>query len=83
MYFTFMARQKAGGELEQWQMVKNAATEAILEHGGALSHHHGIGMMHKPWLGSYLGQEGVRFIEKLKQKVDPKNVMNPGKLVGD
>ena len=82
LYFTFMARQQTGRELEQWQEVKDAATEAILKHGGALSHHHGVGSMHKPWLRSYLGPEGLSFLEHMKKKVDPKNIMNPGKLLG-
>ena len=82
LYFTFMARQESGRELEQWKLVKEAATEAILVHGGALSHHHGIGTMHKPWLQRYLGREGVALMEELKQKMDPKNIMNPGKLIG-
>ena len=82
LYFTFMAQQQAGKELEQWQMVKKAATAAILEHKGALSHHHGIGSMHKVWLESYLGQEGMLLLSHLKNKVDPNNIMNPGKLLG-
>jgi alkyldihydroxyacetonephosphate synthase len=83
LYFTFMARQQAGQEIEQWQEVKDAATEAILQGGGALSHHHGIGSMHKPWLRSYLGTQGVEMIQQLKRKFDPGNIMNPGKLIGD
>ena len=81
LYFTFMAKQQAGREIEQWQMVKEAATEAILKHGGALSHHHGIGSMHKRWMHSYLGQEGAAFLKHIKQKFDPHNIMNPGKLI--
>ncbi len=81
LYFIFMARQQAGRELEQWQMVKEAATEAILENGGALSHHHGIGSMHKRWVQRYLGSGGLAFLEHLKGKVDPNNIMNPGKLM--
>jgi alkyldihydroxyacetonephosphate synthase len=83
LYFTFMARQQAGRELEQWHEVKEAATETILKHGGALSHHHGVGSMHKPWMRSYLGPEGLAFLEHMKEKVDPKNIMNPGKLLGN
>jgi alkyldihydroxyacetonephosphate synthase len=82
LYFTFMARQQAGRELEQWQLIKEAATETIIKHGGALSHHHGIGSMHKPWVQSYLGPEGLAFLEQLKRKIDPENIMNPGKLLG-
>lgn len=82
LYFIFMARQQAGGELEQWQMVKEAATQAILKNGGALSHHHGIGSMHKPWVHLYLGSGGLALLENLKRKLDPNNIMNPGKLMG-
>ena len=82
LYFTFMAQQQAGKELEQWQLVKEAATTAILEYGGALSHHHGIGSMHKAWMESYLGKEGMSLLTNLKNKVDPNNIMNPGKLLG-
>ena len=82
LYFTFMAQQQAGQELKQWQRVKEAASEAIIQHGGALSHHHGIGSMHKPWVQSYLGPEGLAFLKQLKENLDPKNIMNPGKLMG-
>jgi alkyldihydroxyacetonephosphate synthase len=81
LYFTFMARQQPGKELEQWQKVKTAATEAILKHGGALSHHHGIGSVHKPWTATYLGKEGSSLLAELKNKIDPQNIMNPGKLL--
>ena len=81
LYFTFMARQQPGQEFEQWQSVKTAATEAILKHGGALSHHHGIGIIHKLWTAAYLGQEGLSLLAELKKKIDPQNIMNPGKLL--
>ena len=81
LYFTFMARQQPGQEYAQWQTVKTAATEAILKHGGALSHHHGIGSMHKPWTSTYLGKEGFSLLAELKHKLDPQNIMNPGKLL--
>ena len=81
LYFTFMARQKSGQEFEQWQAVKTAATEAILKHGGALSHHHGIGTVHRLWTAAYLGKEGLSLLADLKKKLDPQNIMNPGKLL--
>ncbi|UCG13464.1 MAG: FAD-binding oxidoreductase [Deltaproteobacteria bacterium] len=82
LYFTYLARQQTGLELEQWQAAKKAATEAILKYDGALSHHHGIGSMHKAWMRPYLGSEGLKLLEHLKEKLDPNNILNPGKLVG-
>ena len=81
LYFTFMARQQSGQEFEQWRTAKTAATEAILKHGGALSHHHGIGTMHRLWTAAYLGKEGSALLADLKKKLDPQNIMNPGKLL--
>jgi alkyldihydroxyacetonephosphate synthase len=80
IYYTFLARQTEGQELEQWQQVKAAATDAIIAAGGALSHHHGIGSDHRPWISRYLGAAGVRTLAALKQTFDPQELMNPGKL---
>jgi alkyldihydroxyacetonephosphate synthase len=80
IYWTFLARQAEGRQLEQWQQVKAAATDAILAAGGALSHHHGIGSDHRPWMPQYVGPAGVRTLTSLKQTFDPHGIMNPGKL---
>jgi alkyldihydroxyacetonephosphate synthase len=81
IYYTFLAPQERGGELEQWERAKVAATEAIVRRGGALSHHHGIGSDHRVWMEPYLGPSGVRWLAALKSTLDPQGVMNPGKLV--
>ncbi len=83
LYFTFLARQQQGEELQQWQRVKAAGTEAIIDQGGALSHHHGIGHVHRPWMRRYLTPEGMAVLSHLKDKLDPRNIMNPGKLFGE
>ncbi|MGQ9573325.1 MAG: FAD-binding oxidoreductase [Dehalococcoidia bacterium] len=80
VYYTFLARQMEGRELEQWQQVKTAATETIVAAGGALSHHHAIGSDHRPWMPRYLGAGGLRALHVLKQTFDPQDIMNPGKL---
>lgn len=82
LYFTFMAKQDAADPLGQWARYKRAATEAIIAHGGALSHHHGIGLDHAPWTPAAIGGEGVRWLRALKASADPGGVMNPGKILG-
>lgn len=82
LYFTFMAKQIVGDELAQWTRYKRAASEAIAAHGGALSHHHGVGLDHAPWAPDALGAEGMRMLKGLKDAVDPAGVMNPGKIIG-
>ncbi len=81
VYYTFLAAQRKGEELEQWQEVKDAASRAIIEGGGALSHHHGIGAEHRRWLPDYLGEGGIKTLRALKQAFDPQDIMNPSKLI--
>jgi alkyldihydroxyacetonephosphate synthase len=83
IYYTFLARQPDGREVEQWERVKAAATQAIVDAGCALSHHHAIGSDHRPWIAPYLGSGGVRALAALKGAFDPKGIMNPGKLMAD
>jgi alkyldihydroxyacetonephosphate synthase len=81
LYFTFLARQEAGAELEQWGAAKRAACEAILAHGGTLSHHHAIGRDHAPWLAGEIGDLGVATLRAVKAELDPAGIMNPGALL--
>jgi alkyldihydroxyacetonephosphate synthase len=80
IYFTFIAPQEQGREIEQWERAKKSATQAIVASGAALSHHHGIGSDHRPWMAAYLGPGGARALTALKQAFDPQDIMNPGKL---
>jgi len=78
LYFTFLAPMVQGREEEQWRRVKNAATQAILDGGGALSHHHGVGRDHKPWISHYWGQGLVKVFQAAKTQLDPLALLNPG-----
>lgn len=81
LYLTFVAPQDPGRELEQWAEVKEAACRAILDGGGTLSHHHGIGLDHAAWMEREVGPEGLRMIRALKRELDPRDILNPGKLL--
>jgi alkyldihydroxyacetonephosphate synthase len=80
LYYTFVAPQNTGKELEQWQIIKNKATDAIVEHQGAISHHHGIGSDHARWLVGEIGETGINILKGIKEKLDPDNIMNPQNL---
>ncbi|HXZ89737.1 MAG TPA: FAD-binding oxidoreductase [Candidatus Dormibacteraeota bacterium] len=81
LYFTFMAEQLLGREEEEWRLIKNKVTDVIVARGGSLSHHHGIGLEHVKWMQQYWGPLGVRVLKSMKRELDPKGIMNPGKLV--
>jgi alkyldihydroxyacetonephosphate synthase len=81
LYYTFIARQEEGVELEQWQSVKSAACDAIVAAGGTITHHHAIGRDHVPWMPAEVGEQGVEMLRALKQRMDPAGILNPGKLI--
>ncbi len=80
-YFTFIAPGRFGAEVEQWMAIKKAGSEAVLAHGGTITHHHAVGRVHRPW---YEAERPVPFGEVLraaKGALDPGGVMNPGVLI--
>jgi alkyldihydroxyacetonephosphate synthase len=81
LYFTLLARQREGDELGQWRAVKQAAGEAIMAGGGTITHHHGVGRDHAPWMAREIGDGGVQALRALKAQLDPASIMNPGKLL--
>ncbi len=81
IYFTFVAPQIKGKEVEQYLKIKKAATDCIMRNGGTLSHHHGIGKDHAPWIRQELGANGLVLVKAMKDQLDPKGIMNPGKLL--
>lgn len=81
LYFTFIFPRKLESPVEQWQAIKNDASNIIVEQGGTISHHHGVGMDHLPWMQKEKGLKGQQLLKQLKKTLDPKNIMNPGKLI--
>jgi alkyldihydroxyacetonephosphate synthase len=82
LYFTFLARQREGAEIEQWQAVKRAACDAIVTGGGTITHHHAVGRDHAPWMAAEIGELGLESLRAVKARLDPTGIMNPGKLLG-
>jgi alkyldihydroxyacetonephosphate synthase len=81
LYFTFLARAQRGEELDQWRAAKRAAMEAIVATGGTITHHHAVGRDHAEWLAAEVGDLGVEALRAVKDRLDPRGIMNPGKLL--
>ncbi len=81
LYFTAIARQEPGAELEQWRAAKEAATEAIVARRATITHHHAVGRAHAPWLEREIGATGLAALRAVKERLDPAGIMNPGKLL--
>lgn len=81
LYFTLFARQDAEDPIGQWHRVKVAASDVIVAKGATITHHHGVGADHAPWLGTEIGPGGERVLRAIKDELDPAGIMNPGKLL--
>jgi alkyldihydroxyacetonephosphate synthase len=82
-YSTFVFRLAADPDenLSRGRALKATACEAIVAHGGTISHQHGVGVDHMPYLAAEKGELGIRAIAGLCKTFDPAGMMNPGKLV--
>jgi alkyldihydroxyacetonephosphate synthase len=67
--------------LAHWHRMKRAASEAIVRQGGTISHQHGVGADHAPYLAAEKGELGMAAIREVCRVFDPTGMMNPGKLV--
>jgi alkyldihydroxyacetonephosphate synthase len=89
IYTTYLFRLAVTGDreadarenLRRWQVLKGAASEAILARGGTITHQHGIGTDHLPYMAREKGVLGSRIIADLCCRFDPGGIMNPGKLI--
>jgi alkyldihydroxyacetonephosphate synthase len=84
LYFTVLAAAEAGGEVEQWTAAKRAANDAIVAAGGTATHHHAVGTAHRESALADLGGAagvGVAALRAVKQTLDPRGILNPGKLL--
>jgi len=83
LYFTFFFRCAPSVEetITRWARIKRAANDALVSAGATLSHHHGIGQWHAPWLAGEIGAQGVKLITAASHCLDPTGIMNPHVLL--
>lgn len=80
LYFTVAATQ--GDEpLPRWLAAKGAASDAMIEAGATITHHHAVGTDHVDWLAREIGPVGVAMLRGVKATVDPTGILNPGVLI--
>ena len=80
LYFTVVAAQSEDPR-GQWRATKDAASRAIVDGGGTITHHHAVGSDHLPYLADEIGDVGVAILRGIKTAIDPAGIMNPGTLV--
>jgi len=80
-YFTVLAPAVRGGEVEQWDEIKAAVSEALIEGGGTITHHHAVGRDHRPWYDRQRPAPFAAALRAAKAELDPSGMLNPGVLI--
>lgn len=85
LYATYIFRIAADPAemLARWRRLKTVASEVVVAHGGTISHQHGIGTDHAPYLAAEKGPLGMGVLEDLVARFDPSGVMHRGVLLED
>lgn len=83
MYVTYLFRraQDPHQTLERWHKMKSGASQRITELGGTITHQHGVGLDHKPYLNIEKDPVSMQILKHVITSVDPDQVMNTGKLL--
>ncbi len=85
VYVTFLFRLHPDPEVLQarWRAMKHAASLTIQQLGGTISHQHGVGLDHAPYLEAELSPLGLDALRSVFRVFDPEGCMNPGKLLSE
>ncbi|MBW3562819.1 MAG: FAD-binding oxidoreductase [Actinobacteria bacterium] len=80
-YLTVIAPGRHGSQVEQWDEIKSAVSDAVIEGGGTITHHHAVGRDHRPWYDRQRPAPFAAGLEAVKRELDPAGVLNPGVLI--
>ncbi len=83
LYTTYVFRlaDSYSETLQRWKILKQAASRMIVNHHGTISHQHGVGRDHAPYLSVEKGALGVAALQALARHFDPERRLNPGVLL--
>jgi FAD/FMN-containing dehydrogenase len=70
----------AGSAEQPKQEIEEVVYGLVREYHGSVSAEHGIGTLKRPWLGHARSAEEIALMRTLKNALDPKGVLNPGKV---
>ncbi len=69
--------------LARWKKLKVAASKVIVQNHGTISHQHGVGKDHAPYLPAEKGEQGMAVLSTLCNHFDGDKQLNPGVLLDD
>jgi glycolate oxidase len=77
---TFLLDMKDADEKERTDKAVKELFQLAIDLEGTISGEHGIGLEKKPFLMDQIGSAGITLLQDIKKTLDPKNLLNPGKM---
>jgi glycolate oxidase len=81
IHVNIMIDSKQPGQAEKAEQAIKEVFAGALELGGTMSGEHGVGNTKAPYIPMELDPAAVAYMKTIKQALDPKNVLNPGKIL--
>ncbi|WP_322089627.1 FAD-binding oxidoreductase [Burkholderia sp. BCC1999] len=83
LYFSLRGDVAVAERAAWYRAAWDAANAVLIQYNAALSHHHGVGLLRSPYMRDSLGT-AFPVLQTVKRALDPKHILNPGKLgLGD
>ncbi len=80
-YYTVIAPGRRGDQVKQWDEIKLAVMETLIDLGGTITHHHAVGRDHRPGYDRQRPELFAEVLRATKKTLDPVGMLNPGVLV--
>ena len=81
IHVNIMIDSKVAGQSKKAERAIEEVFAGALELGGTMSGEHGVGNTKAPYIPMELDPAAVAYMKTIKQALDPKNVLNPGKIL--
>lgn len=77
---TFLTDEKNKEEMERVEIAMKEIFDYAVSLGGTITGEHGVGLAKKPFLPDAIGEGSLGLMKQLKAALDPKGILNPGKI---
>ncbi|MBT4035579.1 MAG: FAD-binding oxidoreductase [Candidatus Marinimicrobia bacterium] len=82
IYFMFAINVKGvDNPIDLFTSIEYSMREAIMEAGGSISHHHGVGKLRKDFMNGTISPTSIDLLKQIKTSHDPKNIFGVGNNV--
>ena len=76
-----MVNLKDSAEIAKMRFIAESVRDLVMKYGGAVSGEHGDGLVRSCWNETFFGTTLYEAFREVKRALDPKGLMNPGKII--